>query len=273
MAMRGRDCATTSHREDMRMSAVLAANGPSAYWYLTRSTGAVALILLTLALALGVIDVRRWSSETWPRFVVDSLHRNVSLLALAFLCLHILTAVLDSFAPISVVNAMIPFTGSYRPFWIGLGALSFDLILAVILTSLLRRRMGHSTWRAIHWLTYASWPIALLHGLGTGSDVKSAWMLSLSIGCLIVAIVAVLVRVAAGWPNQLARRSVALGGAGIFTLGLLLWLPGGPLGKEWARRSGTPASLLVHSANHASSSQGNSRSASSSPASPSEESK
>lgn len=244
------------------MSAMFATTGPSAYWYLTRSTGTVALILLTLSLALGVIDVRRWSSETWPRFVVDSLHRNASLLALAFLCLHILTAVLDSFAPISLVNAVIPFTGSYRPLWLGLGALSFDLILAVIVTSLLRRRMGHSTWRAVHWLTYASWPIALLHGLGTGSDVKSTWMLAISIGCLIVVIGAVLVRVAMGWPAQPAQRSAALGAAGIFTIGLFLWLPGGPLGKEWARRSGTPAALLGHSG-HASSADVSSASTSS----------
>ena len=159
---------------------------------------------------------------------------------------------LDSFAPISLVNAVIPFTGTYRPFWLGLGALSFDLILAVIVTSILRRQIGHSTWRAVHWLTYAGWPIALLHGLGTGSDVKSTWMLAISIGCLILVIGAVLVRVAAGWPDHLAQRSAALGAAGIFTLGLFLWLPGGPLGKEWARRSGTPAALLGHSG-HASS--------------------
>lgn len=238
------------------MSASLASTGPSAYWYLTRSSGAVALILLTFALALGVVDVRRWSTETWPRFVVDSLHRNVSLLALAFLGLHILTAVLDSFAPISLINAVVPFTGSYRPFWLGLGALSFDLMLAVILTSLLRRRMGHSTWRAVHWLSYASWPIALLHGLGTGSDVKSNWMLALSVGCLIVVLAAISVRVAAGWPDRLARRGAALSGAAIFTLGLILWLPSGPLGKEWARRSGTPSSLLGSSSKQSSSVSG-----------------
>lgn len=232
----------------------IAAAGPSAYWYLTRSSGAVALVLLTVALVLGVVDVRRWSTETWPRFVVDSLHRNASLLALAFLGLHIVTAVLDSFAPISLVNAMIPFTGSYRPFWLGLGALSFDLMLAVVVTSLLRRRMGHATWRATHWLAYASWPIALLHGLGTGSDVKSSWLLAISIGCLMAAIAAVLARIAEGWPDQLARRGAALGGAGVFTLGLILWLPSGPLGKEWARRSGTPSTLLGHSKSHASSS-------------------
>jgi methionine sulfoxide reductase heme-binding subunit len=230
------------------MTAVLSAAGPSAYWYLTRSSGAVSLILLTLALVLGVIDVGRFSSVAWPRFVVDSLHRNASLLALAFLGVHILTAVLDSFAPISLVNAIVPFTGSYRPFWLGLGALSFDLIVAVIVTSLMRRSMGHSTWRAVHWLVYASWPIALLHGFGTGSDAKSTWMLALSVLCLVAAVAAVLVRVAAGWPAQLGRRGAALGGTAAFTLGLLLWLPSGPLGKEWARRSGTPSSLLGHKA-------------------------
>ncbi len=232
------------------MSTAIAAASPSAYWYLTRSSGAVALVLLTLTLVLGVVDVGRWSTKNWPRFVIDSLHRNASLLALAFLGLHILTAVLDSFAPISLVNAVIPFTGSYRPFWLGLGALSFDLMLAVILTSLLRRRMGHATWRAIHWLAYASWPIALLHGLGTGSDAKGTWMLAISIGCLVAAVAAVLVRVAVGWPDRLAQRGAALGGAAVFALGLLLWLPSGPLGKEWARRSGTPTTLLGHSASH-----------------------
>lgn len=235
------------------MTPAFATAGPSAYWYLTRSSGAVALILLTLTFVLGVVDLRRWSTEAWPRFAIDSLHRNVSLLALTFLCLHILTAVLDTFTPISLVNAVIPFTGSYRPLWVGLGALAFDLIVAVILTSVLRRRLGYRVWRTTHWLAYASWPIALLHGLGTGSDVKSTWLLALSIGCLLAVICAVLIRVADGWPEQLARRGAALGTAAVFTLGLLLWLPSGPLGKEWARRSGTPARLLGHSSNHPSS--------------------
>ncbi len=226
------------------MNVTLASTGPSIYWYLTRSTGAVALLLLTFAIALGVIDVRRLSSPRWPRFVVDSLHRNVSLLAMVFLVLHILTSVLDSFAPISLLDAFVPFAGSYRPFWLGLGAVSFDLLLAVTITSLLRKRMGFASWRAVHWLTYASWPIALLHGLGTGSDVKSTWLLALSILCIVIVIAAVLARVIDGWPANLRLRGAALGGAAAFSLFLVLWLPGGPLGSEWARRSGTPASLL-----------------------------
>ena len=226
----------------------LASVGPSLAWYLTRSTGAVALVLLTLAVALGVADVQRWSSPRWPRFVVDGLHRSVSLLALVFLLLHILTAVLDTFAPISLLAAFVPFVSSYRPFWLGLGAVAFDLLLAVILTSLLRARLRPGVWRATHWLAYACWPVALLHTLGTGSDVRSTWLLALSVACLAVVVAAVLVRTLGSWAAVPARvRSFALGGCAVFTVGLLLWLPSGPLGTEWARRSGTPASLLGHS--------------------------
>jgi predicted ferric reductase len=228
------------------VTGVLASSGPSVQWYLTRSTGAVSLVLLTVALALGVADVRRLSSPSWPRFVVDSLHRSVSLMALAFLAVHILTSVLDSFTSISLLDAIVPFAGSYRPFWLGLGAVAFDLMLAVIITSLLRARIGFAGWRAVHWLAYASWPVALLHGLGTGSDVKSGWLLVLSVLCTLAVLAAVLVRVFSGWPADIVRRRAALAATGAFSLFLLAWLPVGPLGSDWARRSGTPSSLLPH---------------------------
>ncbi len=229
------------------MSAILAGAGPSTYWYLTRSTGIVALLLLTGAIVLGVVDVQRMSTSRWPRFIVDSLHRNVALLAMVFLCLHILTSLLDSFAAISLLDVFVPFVGSYRPFWLGLGAIACDLLIAVTITSLLRQRMSYGSWRMVHWLTYASWPVALMHGLGTGSDIKSAWLLALSLACLVSVFAAVLVRVIAAWPQYSDRGRVALGGTGIFVLFLAVWLPSGPLGSEWARRSGTPSKLLAHS--------------------------
>jgi predicted ferric reductase len=233
----------------------LASLGPSIAWYLTRSTGAVSLLLLSAAVALGVADVRRFASPAWPRFVVDTLHRNVSLLALLFLVFHILTAVLDTFAPVSLLAAFVPFISPYRPFWLGLGAVAFDLLLAVILTSLLRRRVGQTTWRFVHWLVYACWPIALLHSVGTGSDVKSAWLLALAVVCLLVVLASVLARTLAGRPALAARaRGLSLGAAAAFTAGFALWLPSGPLGSEWARRSGTPATLLGHGAAASSSS-------------------
>jgi methionine sulfoxide reductase heme-binding subunit len=228
------------------VNTTLASTGPSLYWYLTRATGTVALLLLSGAVVLGVVDVRRWSTPAWPRFIMNTLHRNVSLLAMVFLALHILTSVLDSFASVSLLDAVVPFAGSYRPFWLGLGAVAFDLLLAVTITSLLRQHIGFQTWRAIHWLTYTSWPLALLHGLGTGSDVKVTWMLALTLACLAAVIAAVLARVIAGWRQYPDRSRAALGGAGAFTLFLALWLPSGPLGSEWARRSGTPSALLGH---------------------------
>ena len=172
-------------------SAVLATSGPTAMWYLTRATGAVAMILLTVSVVLGVVNVRRWRGERWPRFVLDALHRNVSLLVLAVIVVHVLTTVLDGFAPVTLVDGVIPFRTAYRSLWVGLGALSFDLLLAVAITSLVRARLGHRTWRAVHWLAYGSWPLALVHGLGSGTDVKAGWMVVLTGVCLLAVIWAV----------------------------------------------------------------------------------
>jgi hypothetical protein len=243
------------------MTLVLGTVGPSVYWYLTRSTGVVALVLLTSTVVLGVVDVGRWSTPRWPRFVLDALHRNVSMLVLVFLSLHIITAALDSFAPISLLDAVLPFIGSYRPFWLGLGAVAFDLLLAVMITSLMRQRLGHRAWRITHWLAYACWPIALLHGLGTGSDVKSAWLLGLTAMCVIAVAIAVCARTLPGWPEHRRVRAGALALTAIGPIALILWLPGGPLGQGWARRSGTPVTLLASSAPSGSSPAANTTSA------------
>jgi hypothetical protein len=222
----------------------LAAAGPSPFWYLTRGTGTVTLILLTLTLALGIADARRISSARVPRFVIDAVHRNASLLAVAFLAIHITTSLLDGYAPIRLLDIVIPFRAAYRPLWLGFGAVAFDLLIAVAVTSLLRRRLGYRAWRATHWAAYACWPVALLHGLGTGSDAKTLWMLSITAGCVIVVIVAVGSRATAGWPQHRGVRMTALAALALVPVGLLAWLPGGPLAAGWAQRAGTPASLL-----------------------------
>lgn len=213
----------------------------SALWYFTRGTGAVSLVLLTLSLVLGVVDVRRWSAWHVPRFLVDGLHRTVSLLVVAFVAVHVVTAVLDTFAPVSVVDAVVPFGSAYRPVWLGLGAVAFDLLLALVITSLLRARLGARAWRNVHWLAYACWPVALVHGLGTGSDVRPGWMLWLSVGCTAVVAVAVIARAARTFP-ALATAAAGVAAAG---LALAVWLPSGPLAKGWARHSGTPNSILA----------------------------
>jgi Ferric reductase like transmembrane component len=216
----------------------------TAMWYLTRGTGVVSLVLLTLSVALGVANARRAQTPSVPRFVFDAVHRYASLLAIAFLFVHIGTSVIDQFAPIRLIDTLVPFGSAYRPIWLGFGALAFDLLLAVAITSLVRRRLGYRTWRATHWAAYASWPIALVHGLGTGSDARSTWLLTIAGCCLIVVIVAVVARATAGWPEHIGARSTAIAASAAVPLGLLVWLPSGPLAAGWAKRAGTPASLL-----------------------------
>jgi hypothetical protein len=239
-----------------------AASGPSALWYLTRATGAVALLLLTVSLVLGIADISRVQRPGWPRFVIDGVHRNVSLLAITLLAVHIVTTVLDPFAGVHVIEAFLPFTGSYRPIWVGLGAVASDLMLAIVITSVIRRRLGHGVWRATHWLAYLCWPIAVMHTVGTGSDVKQVWLLALTAACVVAVVVAVWVRVRLGWPAQRRLRGTAVAASVALPAAFLVWLPSGPLGSDWARRAGTPASLLA-TTNAAASSSGSSASGSS----------
>ncbi len=180
-----------------------------AYWYLTRATGVMSLLLLTCVVALGVANAARLTTSSWPRFLTDGVHRRASMLALAFLAIHIITTVLDTFVSISLFDAVIPFIGSYRPFWLGLGAAAFDMLLAVWISSLLRARVGARTWRSLHWLAYACWPVAVLHSIGTGTDVHQGWMFAVYVVCVAVLIVALWVRLRAGaYMDSVGRTAV-----------------------------------------------------------------
>jgi DMSO/TMAO reductase YedYZ heme-binding membrane subunit len=226
---------------------VIAAAGPSALWYLTRGTGIVTLVLLTSSVVLGVLQQRGWAPPRTPRFMTVALHRAVSLLVVALLAVHVGTAVLDSFAPIHLADAVLPFTSRYRPVWLGLGAVALDLVAALVITSLLRRRLGLPAWRAIHWLAYACWPVALVHGWGTGSDARTSWMLAVTLGCAAAVLAATASRLLGGWPHRAALRAGALGAGAAIAAAAAAWLVQGPLARGWTRRSGTPTELLAPS--------------------------
>ena len=176
----------------------------SLLWYTTRGAGAVTLILLTAVVVLGVLSALRVQSESWPRFLTTGLHRNLALMTLVFLALHIVTAVVDPYTNLGWAAALIPFSSSYRTFWLGLGVISFELLVAIVATSLVRGMLGHRAWRAIHWLTYAAWPVGVVHGLGTGTDTWSAWMLAITAGCVAAIGMAVALRLNAGSTDPLA---------------------------------------------------------------------
>ena len=157
-------------------------------WYASRAAGLVSLVLLTTTLVLGVSGVARAATTAWPRFTLARLHRNVSLLAVVFVAVHVTTAVLDGYVPIRWVDVVVPFVSGYQPFWLGLGAVALDLLVALVVTSLVRSRIGLRTWRAVHAAAYACWPIAVVHGLGIGgADTTTGWVLVLTLGCVAAA--------------------------------------------------------------------------------------
>ncbi len=219
---------------------MIATTGPTTLWYLSRGTGVVSLLLLTAAVVLGVAGPLR----ARPRVLLAGLHRSVPLLAVAFVAAHVLTTVADGYAPIGVKDAILPFLSPYRPLWLGLGTVAFDLLLALVATSLLRARIGLRGWRAVHWLAYVSWPVALVHGLGTGSDAKSGWLLVLCAFCMLAVAVAVVLRVLQTPGVEGGRRLVVLGAVPAVVLVLFIWATTGPLQRGWALRAGTPVSLI-----------------------------
>jgi len=232
---------------------LLAAVGGRALWYLTRGTGVTALCLLTASVALGILEVRRWQSPRWPRFVTAGLHRYLSMLSVAFVAVHVGTTVLDGFAPIGWLDAVIPFRSPYRPVWLGLGAVALDLLIALIVTSLLRGRLGYRAWRAVHWVAYACWPVAFVHGLGTGTDVHKGWALVLNGACFVFVVGALWWRLAGAWDASRPSARVGSTAAGarvvavsvlasvVMPVAIVVWLVTGPLQPGWVRRAGTPA--------------------------------
>jgi hypothetical protein len=221
---------------------ILAANaaGPSPYWYATRGLGLCALIVLTGTVVLGIVTSVRWAGQATPGFVSADLHRNLSLLAIGLVVLHIITTLLDPFAHISVRDVIIPIGAAYRPVWLGLGVVAFEVMVAIVATSLLRDRIGARWWRLIHWAAYSSWPLAVVHGLGTGSDARAPWMVATVVWSVVSVLVALFYRLRRGGPTSLPIRAAAAVGVGLALFIGGNWAISGPFAPGWAVKAGTP---------------------------------
>lgn len=182
----------------------------TALWNLGRATGVISLALLTIVVALGIVTRSGRPLPGLPRFAVSAVHRAASLLAVTFLGVHIVTLTLDPQSQLRWIDAVIPFGSHFRPLWVGLGAAAFDLIVALIVTSLLRHRIGRRTWRAIHWTAYAMWPFAMLHTIGSGTDARAPWMVWLLVACGAAAFAAVGWRTSARFIDDSERASGTL---------------------------------------------------------------
>lgn len=167
-------------------------------WYLNRATGTVLLVLFTLVVVIGVLATFGRAGRGLPRFLTQAFHRQLSLLAVALLAAHVATAVLDTFVDIRWWQAVVPVVGStYRPVWLGLGAVTLDLVAVIVVTSLLRVRLGHRAWRYVHLLSYLAWASAVVHGLGIGTDAGASWSRTVTLGCVGAVAVAGIARVTA----------------------------------------------------------------------------
>ena len=178
-------------------------------WFSARGAGVVSLLLSTVVVCLGLATVVRWQAPGWPRFLTVEVHRSVALLSIVFVGLHVATAIFDPFTSLGILAAVVPLASTYRPLPVALGVVSVDLLIAVIITSLLRERIGHRVWRAVHWLAYAAWPLAVLHGLTAGSDAFAPWMLAIVAGCCLAVAAALVYRLVAGGPIRDSLVEVA----------------------------------------------------------------
>jgi sulfoxide reductase heme-binding subunit YedZ len=178
----------------------------NALWYLGRGTGTMSLVLLTVVVVLGVGNRSGRPVFGLPRFVVAAVHRNAALFAVALLGVHVTSLFFDPYAQLRLVDLVVPFTSAYRPLWLGLGTLAGDLVIALVVTSLLRHRLGLRAWRAVHWLAYAAWPVAWLHGLGTGTDGGQLWLRLIAAACAATVVAALAWRLSDGFVERSSLR-------------------------------------------------------------------
>lgn len=165
-------------------------------WYLTRGSALMAMVLLTGTVVLGALTTGRAAPVALNAAARAALHRTVSGVAVAFTVLHVVTVIAEGFVDIGWLSALVPFTSAYDPFWVGLGTLSVDLLLIVVVTSVLRDRFPLRVWRVLHRAGYLLWAVALAHGLGSTSS-DGALMLGIAVVCSIAVVGAGVWRLAA----------------------------------------------------------------------------
>ncbi len=188
-------------------------------WYTSRATGIVALVLFTAVVALGTLVANRVGGKSVGRFELNEIHRSLSLVAMIFLVIHIVTTVLDTYAPTGWLSAVLPFASHYERLGVAIGAIAFDLMIAVWISSLLKTRVRHQSWRFIHWFSWLAFASAVLHAYLTGADTKNGAGLALVVACALVVLAAGVWRFIKRPPRANGRTALSpLAGASPATL-------------------------------------------------------
>ena len=148
------------------------------FWYLIRASGFIAYLLLFGSVVLGLL-LTTSVPKGYRRFDVFDVHRFMALLALIVTVFHMLVVLPDGFIGFTLWQLLIPFASPYTPVYIALGTLALYLMAIVIGTFYLRPMVPYRAWRTIHYATFAVYAMALLHGVGAGSDTSVTWALAM----------------------------------------------------------------------------------------------
>ena len=220
--------------------ALISPGSATIYWYISRGAGFTVFILLTVAVALGMLLSLKWRSDAWPRFITNELHPFVQLVAGVFLAIHIVSVLLDSYIQFSVAGILIPLVSTYRPVWLAFGIVAMYLGVALAVSSYLKRFIGYRVWRSMHYAGFAAWLLALVHGITTGSDTRAPWATAIYAGSalLITGLLAIRfggVPIPLGQPPRWRPRVVMALAASLVTAGFLTSI--GPGARGWAARA------------------------------------
>jgi predicted ferric reductase len=156
----------------------LSIGGPegSAFWFLSRSSAFAGYLLLWGSMMLGLAITNRMA-RVWPGGpVAFDLHQHLSLLALGAIVFHALILLGDPYIDYSLAEVLTPFRAlGYREAWVGLGQLGLYMLAIVVASFYVRKRLGNAAWRAIHFLSFTTFILALFHGLRSGTDSPALW--------------------------------------------------------------------------------------------------
>ncbi len=216
---------------------IIAAASISPLWYLSRAAGYVGLALLGVIGVLGIITAGNLQFPKGTKFLAPELHRSLSLLAIVVLAIHVGAAVADKYSFIGLKDVFVPFMATYRPIWVGIGAIAVDLGIAVVATSLLRVKMGYRSWKIIHWASYPIFALSVIHGLGSGSD-SALWfskVIYVAVGGLLI--LAIIARLLARTDLKLGKKVAFFGVSFAVPLLIIAWAASGPLAANWANRA------------------------------------
>ncbi len=148
-------------------------------WYAARAAGIAAYVLISFVVVLGLTMARNARLRRWPKYALEDVHRFAGLLVGTFLVIHVVTIAIDAWLPFSFASIVLPFVSRYRPVWVAFGIVAAELLLALAIANHYRDRLPYRFWRRTHYLNFAVWTLATIHGIASGTDRSAPWFLAL----------------------------------------------------------------------------------------------